>query len=178
MKKQIFEYVKRKVDLLDYIETNLGMNVRHNGDESGVCLCPFHGDSMPSFRISKADGEDVWLYYCFGCGATGTIIDFFQKYYQLNGPYDAIKKICKDLELDVEDTDLDYLPVKKTNVKKQMECSHIVACHQCRNLLRQDYDKHSKWVAQTYKRMNTVLEEESLEKIESIVNDAFARGMV
>lgn len=176
MKKQIFEYVKRRVDLLEYIETNLGMSVRHNGDESGSCLCPFHGDSQPSFRISKAEGEEVWLYYCFGCGATGTIIDFFQRYYQLSNPYDAVKKICSDFQLDIAQEDLDDIPAKKTNLKKQMECSHIVACHQCRQLLRQDYEKHSKWVAQTYKDMNAALEEESVEKIEAIVGNAFARG--
>jgi len=176
MKKEIYEYVKRKVDLLDYMETHLGMNIRHNSDDSGVSLCPFHEDSVPSFRISQIEGDGVWLYYCFGCGATGTIIDFFQKYHSLPNAHEAVKKICQDLNLDIEEKDLSDLPVKKINIKKTMECAHIVACHQCRCLLRQDYKKHSKWVAQTYKRMNDALDRESLEEIEEIGNDAFARG--
>lgn len=35
-------------------------------------ICPFHGDINPSMRINLSDGT----YFCFGCGASGTALDF------------------------------------------------------------------------------------------------------
>ncbi len=37
-----------------------------------VGLCPFHAENTPSFRVNDGKG----LYHCFGCGASGDIIDF------------------------------------------------------------------------------------------------------
>ena len=44
------------------------------GNELKGC-CPFHDDSSPSFTIF-ANGE---RFYCFGCGATGDVLDFVQR---------------------------------------------------------------------------------------------------
>ena len=41
-----------------------------------VCLCPFHQERTPSFKINDAKG----LFYCFGCGVGGDIFDFVQHY--------------------------------------------------------------------------------------------------
>ena len=57
---------------------------------------------------------------------------------------------------------------KKTNVKKTLECAHIVSANQCRMLLRRDSKKFSKWVRATYKKMNEALEKDDIETIESI----------
>lgn len=40
-----------------------------------VGLCPFHGDSTPSFTIFENDNH----YYCFGCNAWGDAIDYYMK---------------------------------------------------------------------------------------------------
>ncbi len=39
---------------------------------SYVGLCPFHKEKTPSFHVTA----DRQLYYCFGCGAGGNIVDF------------------------------------------------------------------------------------------------------
>ena len=41
------------------------MNVNRNG----MAVCPFHRDRHPSMKVDRR-------YYCFGCGATGDVIDF------------------------------------------------------------------------------------------------------
>ena len=47
------------------------VQLKHTGKEH-VGLCPFHQEKTPSFHINDEDG----LYYCFGCGAKGTLFDF------------------------------------------------------------------------------------------------------
>ena len=38
-------------------------------DKHGMALCPFHEDHQPSLKLDQR-------YYCFGCHATGDVIDF------------------------------------------------------------------------------------------------------
>lgn len=38
-------------------------------------LCPFHNEKTPSFSVSS----DKQLYYCFGCGSGGNVINFIMK---------------------------------------------------------------------------------------------------
>ena len=38
-------------------------------NRSGMTTCPFHEDHTPSLKLDQR-------YYCFGCGATGDVIDF------------------------------------------------------------------------------------------------------
>ena len=43
-------------------------------------LCPFHEERTPSFSVNAADK----LYYCFGCGKGGDVIDFVRETEQLD----------------------------------------------------------------------------------------------
>jgi len=47
-----------------------------------VGLCPFHADSKPSFTVSPDKG----IFYCFGCGAGGSVISFVMQYQRLSFP--------------------------------------------------------------------------------------------
>ena len=55
---------------------------------SMVC-CPFHADRTPSMKLN----EDY--FYCFGCGASGDVIDLAARLFNLSG-YDAAKKLAAD----------------------------------------------------------------------------------
>ena len=57
-----------------------------------VC-CPFHNDRTPSMKLN----EDY--FYCFGCGATGDVIDLVAKLFNLSN-HEAVQKLAADFGLD------------------------------------------------------------------------------
>jgi len=58
--------IVQKISIIDLAE-RYGLKVRGN-----KAICPFHKDSNPSLNLDDSRG----LFYCFGCGAGGNIIDF------------------------------------------------------------------------------------------------------
>jgi hypothetical protein len=79
-----FETIKATVPLRKAAEA-YGLQVSRNG----MCRCPFHDDHTPSLKLN----EDY--YYCFGCGATGDVIDFTARLLGL-GNGEAAQRIAVD----------------------------------------------------------------------------------
>jgi DNA primase len=52
------------------------VTLRSAGAGSLKGLCPFHDERSPSFHVTPARG----LYYCFGCGEGGDVVDFLMKH--------------------------------------------------------------------------------------------------
>ena len=63
----IFEAVKQSVTIRQAAE-RYGIRVERNE----MCRCPFHRDNTPSMKLDRR-------FYCFGCGATGDVIDFVSR---------------------------------------------------------------------------------------------------
>ena len=57
-----------------------------------VC-CPFHDDRHPGMKLN----EDY--FYCFGCGATGDVVDFTARLLDLSA-YEAAQRLAADFGLD------------------------------------------------------------------------------
>jgi len=51
-----------------------------------MALCPFHSDKNPSMYVKNN------FYYCFGCGASGDVIDLAMKLWGISFP-EAVKKL-------------------------------------------------------------------------------------
>ncbi|MCI7303483.1 MAG: DNA primase [Clostridiales Family XIII bacterium] len=60
-------------------------------------VCPFHNEKTPSFVVS----ETKQIYTCFGCGATGDVINFVQRYYQLEF-IPAIEKLADEYGITIQ----------------------------------------------------------------------------
>ena len=58
-----------------------------------MTCCPFHEDKHPSLKLN----EDY--FYCFGCGASGDVIDFTARLFGLS-PYDAARRLAGDFGID------------------------------------------------------------------------------
>jgi len=63
-------------------------------NRSGMAKCPFHADHNPSMKVDER-------FYCFGCGASGDVIDFTARLFGLS-PYDAAKKLETDFGIGTE----------------------------------------------------------------------------
>ena len=83
----VFEAVKQSVTTRQAAE-RYGIKVNRNG----MCVCPFHNDKNPSMKVDRR-------FYCFGCGATGDVIDFVARLFGLSG-YEAVKKLAYDFGID------------------------------------------------------------------------------
>lgn len=59
-------------DIVDYVSQHVVLK-KSGKDYSG--LCPFHNEKTPSFHVSA----DKQLFHCFGCGASGNVIQFVMR---------------------------------------------------------------------------------------------------
>ena len=80
----VFEVVKASVSVPDAAKM-----YDIQADRHGMARCPFHDDRHPSLKLNQD------FYYCFGCGATGDVIDFVSRLYGLSA-FEAAKKIAPD----------------------------------------------------------------------------------
>ena len=85
-----FESVKAAVPLRQAAE-NYGLELRRNG----MTCCPFHEDAHPSLKLN----EDY--FFCFGCGASGDVIDFTARLFGIS-PKDATEKLAADFGISVD----------------------------------------------------------------------------
>jgi DNA primase len=67
-------------------------------------LCPFHGEKTPSLSIKKDDQS----FHCFGCGAGGDVIDFFQNWTKTD-KRGAVRELC--LMLNIQNERPDHKPL-------------------------------------------------------------------
>lgn len=170
----IYGFVKKKVDLSSFLETEIGCKLQWYEPKvtaGTVCPMPSHSDTKPSFRIKYFEDSGVWAFNCLGCGSKGTIIDFCMEYYGFNSPAEAVLFICDKFGFKKDGNFvIDGLKdvKKKINLQKKIACAHVVAARQCLSLLKKDYIKYNEWVAKSYKKMNKALDEEDIETVESI----------
>ena len=90
-------------------------------------LCPFHGESTPSFSVSP----DKQIFHCFGCGAGGNVFSFLMELEGISFQEAAIKLAEKvNIELGVN------LPSAKGGKKLSKELEAMIDAHE---LLRKFY---------------------------------------
>ena len=87
MAESVFEAVKQSVTVREAAQM-YGIEV----NRSGMACCPFHDDKNPSMKLNEE------YFYCFGCGATGDVIDFTARLYTLS-PKEAAEKLAQDFGL-------------------------------------------------------------------------------
>jgi len=71
------DQIKQKLNIVDVINRYLPLKKRgHNH----IACCPFHGEKTPSFTVS----EELQIYKCFGCGASGDVFSFLENFEKIS----------------------------------------------------------------------------------------------
>ena len=87
---KLFESVKAAVTLRQAAKA-YGLRVLPNG----MTCCPFHEDAHPSLKLN----EDY--FFCFGCGASGDVIDFTARLFGISLK-DASEKLTADFGISAD----------------------------------------------------------------------------
>ncbi len=73
----IADEIKSRCNIVDVIGRVVPLK-KSGSNYKGVC--PFHNEKTPSFVVS----ETKQIFTCFGCGATGDVLAFVKRYYNLD----------------------------------------------------------------------------------------------
>lgn len=82
-KKEVSEVVKlarEHIRILDYFNNEVVGVKKGVGKLSGLnyaMICPLHDETDASFHLYKSGGVE-W-FHCFGCGASGDVVDLFKR---------------------------------------------------------------------------------------------------
>lgn len=92
-KNSTIEELKSRINIVDVIGRVVPLK-RAGANYKGVC--PFHNEKTPSFVVS----EQKQIFTCFGCGATGDVIEFTKRYYNLEFS-EAVEKLARENGIDI-----------------------------------------------------------------------------
>ena len=100
---------------------------------TGMTRCPFHEDHTPSMKLNDA------YYYCFGCGATGDVIDLTARIFDLSS-LQAARKMAQDFGLGPDKPPsgavaLPKTPIASSNAQQEDIAYCLRVLHDYRDLL-------------------------------------------
>lgn len=94
-----FQDVKNRNNIVDVISSVVTLK-KTGKNHTG--LCPFHDEKTPSFTVE----ETKQFFHCFGCGASGDVVDFVSQYHSVDA-VDAAKMLGGTIEKS------DFVPRKR-----------------------------------------------------------------
>ena len=161
MGANVFEMVKQFVTVREAAE-RYGIEVKRGG----MACCPFHDDKNPSMKLNEE------YFYCFGCGATGDVIDLTARLYNLS-PKEAAEKLAQDFGL-IYDS---QAPPRRNYVRQKTEARKFREDRQrCYRVLSDYYYLLKKWEADRSPR--TPEEEPHPRFVEAIQKKAYVEYLL
>lgn len=92
----IVDEIKSRCNIVDVIGRHVPLKKAGNNYKG---VCPFHNEKTPSFVVS----DTKQIFTCFGCGATGDVIEFVQKYNNLDFP-EAVEKLAGEYGIEIKNS--------------------------------------------------------------------------
>ncbi|WP_028973577.1 DNA primase [Spirochaeta cellobiosiphila] len=87
------EEISSSVDIVDVVSEYVSLN--RKGDRYWGC-CPFHNEKTPSFTVTPSKN----LYYCFGCGASGSIFTFLMNIENITF-VESVEKLAQKAHIEI-----------------------------------------------------------------------------
>ncbi|HSI67338.1 MAG TPA: DNA primase [Planococcus sp. (in: firmicutes)] len=92
--EEVIEKIRSSTDIVDVVGEYVQLTKR---GRNWFGLCPFHGESTPSFSVTA----DKQIFHCFGCGAGGNVITFLMDIENITFQ-EALSKLGTRSGVDVE----------------------------------------------------------------------------
>jgi DNA primase, catalytic core len=89
----VMREIKGRIRILDLVGRYV--ELRRAGNR-WVAPCPFHQETKPSFSVNEEEG----FFYCFGCQASGDLLDFYKR---INGleTREAIEQLAEEAGVEI-----------------------------------------------------------------------------
>ena len=91
----IIDEIKSRCNIVDVIGRHVALKKAGNNYKG---VCPFHNEKTPSFVVS----DTKQIFTCFGCGATGDVLEFVQKFHNLDF-HGAVEKLAEEYGIEIKD---------------------------------------------------------------------------
>lgn len=117
---KLFETIKSQITVKQAAE--------HYGfipNRSSMICCPFHSDHTPSLKLNDT------YFYCFGCHATGDVIDFAARLYNLSN-VQAARKLAADFHVTFDNSisTPSITPIsRKTQIEKERHALRVLEAY-------------------------------------------------
>jgi DNA primase len=92
--EEVVEKIRSSTDIVDIVGEYVQLTKR---GRNWFGLCPFHGESTPSFSVTS----DKQIFHCFGCGAGGNVITFLMDIENISFQ-EALSKLGERTGINVE----------------------------------------------------------------------------
>ena len=114
--------IKNQVKIIDLCdEFSIRLELVNNGSFTHRCRCPYHksgNERTPSLYIDSENNT----FYCYGCGASNTVINFYNLFYP---DYDE-KDCVMDLKDRIDSTRKYPKRIVQNNFQLQIEMSGLL----------------------------------------------------
>lgn len=117
--QEIVEEIRRENDIVTVVSSYVNLTRKGN---TYFGLCPFHNEHTPSFSVESSKQ----YYYCFGCGASGNVINFIRNIENLDF-IASIKLLAEKINYKLPETVQTEEEIQKQKLIKIIYDIHICA---------------------------------------------------
>ncbi len=93
--EHVIEEVRHRSDIVEVIGEHVRLQKR---GKNFLGLCPFHSEKTPSFNVNP----ELGIYKCFGCGKSGSVINFVMDHDALSFP-ESVRFLARRIGMVIED---------------------------------------------------------------------------
>ncbi|MYV98684.1 DNA primase [Streptomyces sp. SID3343] len=112
--------VRETARIAEIAEQHLQLRNAGGGNFKG--LCPFHDEKSPSFQVSPA--KNLW--YCFGCGEGGDVLDFVMRLDHTTFS-ETVERLAQQYNIELRYEEGGYTPGRQQGRRTRLVEAHKIA---------------------------------------------------
>lgn len=120
---ELVEKVRQSVDIVDVVSEYVPLKKQ---GRNYFGLCPFHGESTPSFSVSP----EKQIFHCFGCGAGGNSFSFLMQLEGINFQ-EAVQQLAEKTNID--------LPIDQTDIVQNPQSTEQAVMYEAHEFVKKYY---------------------------------------